>query len=144
MKKIISNFQDNLHIYLPAILPFVFIGILLAGFIGLRMGLGLFPFGPETEIHAKVQRLYVDVSGGKDYTKSHYMVGTDKGVFEVSNSLWLWMWDADKRYSQLQNNKEYRLQVKGNELINILFQEYPRIITISAINSPTLTSTSKN
>lgn len=134
MRKIISNFQDNLHVYLPVILPLIFIGILLGGFIGLRVGLGLFPFGPEQEIYAKVQRLYVDVSGDKDYTKSHYMVGTDKGVFEVSNSLWLWMWDADKRYSQLQNDKEYRLKIKGNELINILYQEYPRITSIAPIN----------
>ena len=134
MRKIITYFQDNLHIYLPVILPFAFIGILLVGLIGLRVGLGLFPFGPEEEVHAKVQRLYVDVSGDKDYTKSHYMVGTDKGVFEVSNSLWLWMWDADKRYSQLQNDKEYKLKVKGNELINILFQEYPRITSVNPQN----------
>jgi hypothetical protein len=137
MKKIITYFEDNLHVYLPVILPFIFIGVLMVGFLGLRLGLGLFPFGPEQEVHAKVQRLYVDVSGNKDYTSSHYMVGTDKGVFEVSNSLWLWMWDADKRYSQLQNDKEYNLKIKGNELINILFQEYPRITSVYPINTPT-------
>lgn len=131
MKKIITYFEDNLHIYLPVILPFVFIGILLVGIIGLRVGLGLFPFGPEQEVNAKVQRLYVDVSGDTQHTKSHYMVGTDKGVFEVSNSLWLWMWDADKRYSQLQVDMNYQLEVKGNELVNFLFQEYPRILSVT-------------
>lgn len=39
----------------------------------------------------KVERLYVDFSGTKDSSKSHYMVGTDQGVFEVDNSIWLWM-----------------------------------------------------
>jgi hypothetical protein len=131
MKKIVTYFEDNLHIYLPVILPLIFIGVLLAGFLGLRLGLGLFPFGPEQEVHAKIQRLYVDVSGDTQNTKSHYMVGTDKGVFEVSNSLWLWIWDADKRYSQLQVDNKYQLRVKGNELVNFLFQEYPRILSVT-------------
>lgn len=134
MKKIIAYFEDNLPTYLPIILPLLLVGILLAGVIGLRVGLGLFPFGPEGEIQAQVQRLYVDVSGDNQVTKSHYMVGTDKGVFEVSNSIWLWMWDADKRYSQLQTDKSYELKTKGNELINIFFQEYPRILSINPTN----------
>ena len=131
MKKIVTYFEDNLHIYLPVILPLIFIVVLLAGFLGLRLGLGLFPFGPEQEVHAKIQRLYVDVSGDTQSTKSHYMVGTDKGVFEVSNSLWLWIWDADKRYSQLQVDNKYQLRVKGKELVNFLFQEYPKILSVT-------------
>jgi hypothetical protein len=134
MKNIINHLKYWAEDYIAILAPLVLVLLILGGMIGLRYSLGLFPFGPEQEIQAKVQRLYVDVSGSKDSTSSHYMVGTDKGVFEVSNSLWLWMWDADKRYSQLQTEKEYSLKVKGNELINIIFQEYPRILSVTPTN----------
>jgi hypothetical protein len=134
MKKVINHIKFWAEDYIAVIAPIALIFLIFAGIIGLRAGLGLFPFGPEQEIVAKVNRLYVDYSGAKDTTSSHYMVGTDQGVFEVSNSLWLWMWDADKRYSQLQTDKEFKLKVKGNELINIIFQEYPRITSVSPIN----------
>lgn len=134
MKKVIIWLEDNLHSFIPVIITLAGIMALVMLVMGLRLTLGLFPFGPEQVVQAQVQRLYVDVSGDNQVTKSHYMVGTDKGVFEVSNSLWLWMWDADKRYSQLQTDKSYELKTKGNELVNILLQEYPRILSINPIN----------
>jgi hypothetical protein len=133
MKNAINHIKFWAEDYIAILAPIVLIVLILGGIVGLRYGLGLFPFGPEQEVHAKIQRLYVDVSGDTQSTKSHYMVGTDKGVFEVSNSLWLWIWDADKQYSQLQADKEFKLKVKGNELINILFQEYPRITSVTPI-----------
>jgi hypothetical protein len=133
MKNLLNHLKFWAEDYIAILAPLTLVVLILGGIVGLRFGLGLFPFGPEQEIAAKVQRLYVDVSGSKDSTSSHYMVGTDKGVFEVSNSLWLWMWDADKRYSQLETDKEFKLKVKGNELINIIFQEYPRILSVTPI-----------
>jgi hypothetical protein len=133
VKNIISHIKFWGKDYIAVLAPFALILVILMGIVGIRSGLGLFPFGPEQEIVAKINRLYVDYSGAKDSTSSHYMVGTDKGVFEVSNSLWLWSWDADKRYSQLQTEKEFKLIVKGNELINIIFQDYPRIISVTPI-----------
>jgi len=134
MNKIISHIKWNLDIYLPALLPFTLVVLLACTLVTAHAVLGIFPFGPQQEVRAKVQRLYVDVSGSTDSTKSHYMVGTDKGVFEVSNSLLLWIWDADKRYSQLQSDKEYKLLIKGNEIVNFLFQEYPQITSVEPIN----------
>lgn len=92
--------------------------------------IGIFPFGPEKTITAKVERLYVDYSGGKDSSSSHYMVGTDQGVFEVNNSMWLWMWDADERYASMKQGETYRLRVKGKKVLNMLFQEYPGVISV--------------
>jgi len=117
---------------IEALVTFSVIGILLLVAFGLISGpvLGLFPFGPEKTVTAKVERLYVDYSGGKDSSKSHYMVGTDQGVFEVDNSLWLWIWDADERYSTLKQGETYNLRVKGNKMLNFLFQEYPGVVSI--------------
>jgi hypothetical protein len=131
MKNAINHIKFWAEDYIAILAPIVLVVLIFGGIIGLRYGLGLFPFGPEQEVHAKVQRLYVDVSGDTQNTKSHYMVGTDKGVFEVSNSLWLWIWDADKRYSQLQVDNKYQLRVKGKELVNFLFQEYPKILSVT-------------
>jgi hypothetical protein len=94
---------------------------------------GLFPFGPQSEVTAKVERLYVDYSGGKESSSSHYMVGTDQGVFEVDNSLWLWMWDADKRYAKIKEGGTYRFRVKGREMLNLLYQSYPGIIAVEQV-----------
>lgn len=85
---------------------------------------GLFPFGPEETIVAKVERLYVD-------SRSYYMVGTYQGVFEVNNSTWLWMWDANERYANIKEGGTYKFRVKGRKMLNILFQEYPGIISVT-------------
>lgn len=92
--------------------------------------LGLFPFGPEKTVTAKVERLYVDNLGESG---SAYMVGTDQGVFEVSNSLWIWLWDADERYSKLKQGESYALTVNGRKVLNMLFQEYPGIIAVEKL-----------
>jgi hypothetical protein len=134
----VSDFLSNKLEYITIAAPVILVCLGITAWVALWVHLGIFPFGPQQDLQAKVQRLYVDVSGSKDSTSSHYMVGTDKGVFEVSNSLWLWIWDADKRYSQLQTDKEYKLQVKGNEVVNFLFQEYP---VITSVSSPSTNST---
>lgn len=95
--------------------------------------MGVFPFGPESNVVAKVDRLYVDYSGGKDSSSSHYMVGTDVGVFEVNNSIWLWMWDADKRYAKIKEGGTYKFRVKGSEVLGLLFQEYRGIISVEQV-----------
>ena len=109
------------------------IGVVLLVFALICIGpiLGTFPFGPTREVTAIVNRLYVDNMGEQG---SAYMVGTDAGVFEVDNSLWLWKWNADYRYSQLKEGKTYRLTVKGNEVVWFLFQCYGGIIGIEEIN----------
>jgi hypothetical protein len=108
--------------------------MILAFFIGaylfVEFALGIFPFGPLSTREVAVERLYVDYGENKS---SSYMVGTSEGVFEVKNSFWLWMWDADDRYSQLKEGEKYRIQVKGNKVVGFLFQEYPVVIHIEKI-----------
>lgn len=91
------------------------------------------PFGPERMETVTVTRLYVDVSGSKETTSSHYMVATDKGVFEVNNSIILGIWNADEIYSQLESGKTYNVKLKGNKLVNFLFQRYPYIIEVNVV-----------
>lgn len=107
----------------------------VVGFFGFlifhRPYLGLYPFGKTKTVTAKVDRVYVDYSGGKDSSSSHYMVGTDQGVFEVSNSLWLWIWNADETYSKIEQGKTYEFQIKGRKLLNMFFQDYPGVIGVT-------------
>ena len=113
-----------------AILFFILVfGFILAAVAGSPV-LGLYPFGPERTITATVNRLYVDVSGSKESADSHYMVGTDVGVFEVDNSWWLHIWDADKKYAMLKEGNTYELTIKGNERTSMFFQSYPGITKV--------------
>lgn len=95
--------------------------------------IGTFPFGPERTVEAKVTRLYVDYSGGKEHSQSHYMVGTDQGVFEVDNSWWAGIFNADELYSKLEQGKRYRITIKGNKYLNAMSQTYPGVIAVEEI-----------
>jgi hypothetical protein len=101
-------------------------------FISIPILLGTNGFGPTNIHEVTVNRLYVDYSGGKEKS-SHYMVGTNKGVFEVNNGLILFMWNADELYSTLKEGKRYSITTKGNKVVNIFFQEYPYIIAVRPI-----------
>lgn len=91
-----------------------------------RNSLNVAPFGPEITQQVKIERLYVDVSG----ESSHYMVGTDKGVFEVNNSMWLGIWNADETYSKLQTGNTYTVTTKGEKILDWWIQQYPLITKI--------------
>ena len=119
---------------------FVLIIVLTLLTICLPPLVGIFPFGPEEEVTATVTRAYVDISITKDSdgnqnSASHYMVGTDKGVFEVDNSLWLWKWNADEVYASLEEGKTYRFTTKGRKVVNFLLQEYPRVIRAEPVTN---------
>jgi hypothetical protein len=87
-------------------------------------------WGPVNTVDATVNRLYVDAAGESG---SSYMVGTDKGVFEVDNGFLLGLWNADELYAQLQPGKTYRFTTKGNKRTNFFFQYYPYIVRASPI-----------
>lgn len=81
--------------------------------------------GPTNSVqHATVQRLWVDNLGKGG---SAYMVGTDKGVFEVDNGIMLGMWNADEVYGSLHQGKTYDFVTKGRKIQSFFMQEYPRI-----------------
>lgn len=87
---------------------------------------GVKGFGPEKTEQITVQRLFVD-----NNKSSHYMVSTDKGVFEIDNFLYpRTIFNADELYGRLEVGKTYQVVVKGNKMLNLFFQQYPYIVEI--------------
>ena len=101
--------------------------VVLVGFVVLiNYSNGVNGFGPEYVNNVTINRLYVD--GGK---ASHYMVGTDKGVYEIRNHLIpIQLFNCDELYSKLEVGKTYLVKIKGNKVINWFMQQYPYIIEI--------------
>ena len=118
------------YVFLSAVITtVVLILAILIPFLAIEYAYGVNGFGPIKEQVITVERLYVD--GGKS---SHYMVGTDKGVFEVSNFKFpIQIWNSDEIYSNLQVGKRYAIKTKGNKILNWYFQEYPYIIKVKEI-----------
>ena len=103
--------------------PMIFVVAVLAIITGIDYMLGTDGFGPERDEQITVQRLYVD--------KHSYMVGTDKGVYEVQNFVIpIQIFNSDELYSKLEVGKTYSVTVKGNKVLNPFMQEYPYIISI--------------
>lgn len=103
--------------------PMIFVVAILAIITGINYVTGTVGFGPERDEQITVQRLYVD--------RHAYMVGTDKGVYEVQNFvLPIQIFNSDELYSKLEVGKTYNVTVKGNKVLNLFMQEYPYIITI--------------
>ncbi len=96
-------------------------GMFIPLFIGLSSGVG--GFGPIRSVDATVQSLYVD----RGSSSSHYMVGTDAGVFEVDNGILLGVWNSDEIYSKLVSGHRYRFTTEGNRSVGFWLQEYPYI-----------------
>jgi prepilin-type N-terminal cleavage/methylation domain-containing protein len=113
----------------------VIVGLLLAIAFPLAYSIskGAGVFGPTRSDEITVTRLYVDYSGGKDSQSSHYMVGTDKGVFEVDNGLFLGLWNADELYARLKEGQRYRVTTEGNKVVNFWTQSYPYITAVEPI-----------
>ncbi len=130
MIKSIHNFIDDNSDLLPLLaVPVVCVVLLVGIFFGLPYSLGLYPFGPESVQTITVDRLYVDVSG----KSSNYMISSDKGIFEMDNSLILGIFNIDELYGQLEAGKTYEVTVKGQKLLNFIFQTYPHITTVKEV-----------
>lgn len=100
--------------------------IMIGSMFLLWYSLGVKGFGPEYVNTVTIQRLYVD--GG---SSSHYMVGTDKGVYEINNITFpVQLFNCDELYSKLEVGKTYNVKIKGNKVTSWLVQEYPYIIEI--------------
>lgn len=123
--------MDSEFKFLAKVFGSVF-GLLFLGIFGLCLipvgcsyRYGVDGFGPVVTQTATVERLYVDNGGS-----SHYMVGTDKGVFEVSNGWLLGLWNADELYAKLEAGETYTITTKGNKVVGWFFQQYPYIIEV--------------
>lgn len=122
-EKISKHIKEWVDFYI--VLSFISVGF-LAYFIT-NISLGVNGFGPEQHLQITVNRLYVD--GGKE--SSHYMVGTDQGVFEIGNFVIpIQIFNADELYSKLEVGKKYNIKTKGNKVVGFLIQEYPYIVEI--------------
>jgi len=101
--------------------------VVIVGFVVLiNYSNGVNGFGPEYVNNVTINRLYVD--GGK---ASHYMVGTDKGVYEIRNHLIpIQLFNCDELYSKLEVGKTYLVKIKGNKVTNWFMQQYPYIIEV--------------
>lgn len=106
------------------------VGIIFAAAL-IPFAIGAGGFGPTNKHVVTVTRLYVDHSGSGDSATSHYMVGTDKGVFEVDNGILLGIWNADELYASLRENHRYSVVTKGNRVVSWYAQEYPYIIQVT-------------
>ena len=125
----IADLQPIFVFLSAAITTVVLILAILIPFVAIDYAYGVNGFGPEEERVVIVERLYVD--GGKS---SHYMVGTDKGVYEVSNLMFpVQIWNSDEIYSSLKVGEKYIIKTKGNKILNWYFQEYPYIIEVKEI-----------
>jgi hypothetical protein len=113
--------------------------LFIFGLFFIPMAFGLGGCGPTRTQEIVVQRLYVDNSG----ETSHYMVGTDCGVFEVDNGLFLGMWNADEVYSKLKEQKRYRVVTKGNKVVGMFLQSYPYIVQVTEIKEDMATDVEK-
>lgn len=86
------------------------------------MGVGA--FGPTNVIDATVISTHVDAG-------SNFMVNTDKGTFEVQNSLFLGITNADEIFGGIEKGKRYTFTTKGNKVVGYFFQEYPYVVKVA-------------
>jgi len=117
--------------YTIAIVAIVLVGIGLV--IGIPLCVGVGGWGPTNTLNVTIERTYVDVSGSGDSKQSHYMVATDKGIFEIDNGWLLGIWNADELYGRLVPGKTYSITTKGNRRVSWWIQEYPYIVSYSQI-----------
>jgi hypothetical protein len=111
--------------------------IFVAGYAIFQKSVGVGGWGPENRVQgATVTRTYVDFSGTGENRESHYMVATDKGVFEVNNGWMLGVWNADEIYGRLKPGEKYDFTTKGNRVVNWYAQEYPYITSATLSSSP--------
>jgi len=121
-----------MRITLIELLIVLCIAIILMSIFGFPIILGEGAFGKTSTIDCTVQRLYVDGNG----KSSHYMVGTDKGVFEVGNGLFINIWNADEIYSSIKSGESYRFTTKGNKALGMFWQYYPFIVKVEPLPKP--------
>lgn len=111
----------------------VFLGILFMAFsVGMKTG----GMGPSNTVIVTVDGKHVDTSSTGKSSSSHYMVNTDKGVFEVDNGMMLGVWNADEIYGSLKIGKTYSIVTKGEKIVTWYAQEYPYIVSVREVSQP--------
>jgi hypothetical protein len=118
-----------------SIIEVLILVVIIGLFVGMFVPIGLYVIqgagvcGPTRTQAVTIERLYVDANSGS----SHYMVGTDQGVFEVDNGLFLWVWNSDELYAQLKEGQRFLVRTEGNRVVNFFLQEYPYITYVEPL-----------
>jgi hypothetical protein len=100
-----------------------------------RLGVGAYgptQFLKDVTVTDKHRDTASEGMGDKQKTKTHYMVSTDQGVFEVDNGKGL-IWNADELYGKLNVGRRYNLTVKGNKVLDAKYQYYPYIVEVTPV-----------
>jgi hypothetical protein len=132
----VTNTSRSAFTYVEVFICLTILAIIAAAFVPLfiRVTGGAGIFGPTRTVEVKVGRMYVDYSGSGDSRSSHYMVGTDQGVYEVDNGLFLGVWNADELYAKLKEGGRYRVTTEGNKVVGFWTQSYPYITAVETIS----------
>jgi hypothetical protein len=109
--------------------PFAIVALVVGIVLGIPYAFNIYPFGPQSTETITIERLYVDVTG----KTSNYMIGSNKGVFEMDNSMILGIYNIDELYSNLEVGQTYEVKTKGEKVLNFLIQSYPHITEAVAV-----------
>lgn len=67
-------------------------------------------------------------NGYYDMFTTYMVVDTNNNVYQVSNSVWFWEWDAPEEWGKLSKGRTYTVNGYGKRMG--LLGMYPQIITI--------------
>jgi hypothetical protein len=105
-------------------------GILAVAVIGLGVIGGVVLYNavnPEKDITATVTDKVVKNDG----KSSTYLIFTDKGVLQDSDSMIKGKWNSSDIYSELKTGKTYTFHIRG--IRNHVLSWYPNIITVKPV-----------
>lgn len=89
------------------------IGFLIALFVVLPFAISpLVAYGTKAETTFTVKEKERVCTGGQDGT-CKYLIYTDNGVYENTDSLWYWKWSSSDIYGSLDAGKTYQATVYG-------------------------------
>lgn len=85
-------------------------------------------YGSEEEINVTVKEKWV-----KNYSDSsiYLFSDTDGNVYEITDSLFLWKWEASNRYAFIEINKTYQITTYGWRIP--FLSSYPNAIYIEEV-----------
>lgn len=105
-------------------------GLLAAGIIGL-VGFGIYGAYEAVNPTSDVTVTVTDKVVKNDNKSSKYLVFTDKGVYEDSDSVVNGKWNSSDIYSELKVGQKYTLHVRG--IRNHVLSWYPNILTVKPV-----------
>ena len=99
-----------------------FMGAVLATMFTVSSVVGIASYNHVTESTAKIERLE---RAGKNSSK--YLIFTDKGTYEITDSWLMWRWNSSDLYGSLKEDNCYDFKLRGWRVS--FFSMYPNIDT---------------